>query len=95
MSISFYIVLKTNKCNKICIIVFLSQLIINLSWSYIFFKLKMIRLSLFLILVIFLLTIKSYSIFNRINKTSAFLLIPYISWLLVAFYLNGYIVLNN
>ena len=95
MTISFYLVLKTKKCNKTCISIFLLQLCINLSWTYVFFKLKMTKLSLLLIISIFLLTLKSYSIFKKINNLSSLLLIPYLIWLCLAFYLNSYIVINN
>lgn len=93
--LSFIFTLKTRECDIKCFLPFILQIIINLSWTYTFFNLKKIKLSLIMILVIIILTILSYINFYKFNKLSANLLIPYLLWLLLAFYLNAYIVYYN
>ena len=73
-------------------ILFIIQLFLNLSWTPIFFKFKMIKLSLFIILFIIYFTIRYINTSKTISKV---LLIPYILWLFIAFYFNLYIVINN
>ena len=97
MFISLYIVYKNKKCYPYCnaIKLFILQFLLNIIWTTIFFRFKMLRLALLdLILLIFfvILTIKS---FYKINKLSAFLLLPYIIWLFIALSLNLYIVIYN
>ena len=92
---SFLIIITTKKCNIYCLLPFIIQFIINISWTYVFFDLKKINLSLLLIMLIIILTIISYNNFYKINKISAYLLLPYLVWLIIALYLNSYIVFNN
>lgn len=71
------------------------QLLLNFTWSIYFFYfqnpfLGFIDILLLDIFVIYYM-MKSYSI----KKMSSLLFIPYILWLLLATYLNGYIMLYN
>ena len=97
LAISFYLTYKNRKCIGICkpLIFFLIQLLFNLSWTTIFFRMKMIRLSFIIIIIIILLTIKTYIEMLKIDKRSAYFLIPYIVWLFFAGYLNMYIIRMN
>lgn len=97
MTIAFFIVLsKPHSTDKhIAISLFLFQLILNFTWSYVFFELKSITLG--LIDVIFLLILLSFTIFYffKISKFAGILLIPYLFQVLFAFYLNlGILILN-
>lgn len=97
---SFYnIILKCHSNNsyycKLAIFLFLVHLIFNLIWTKLFFREKNIKMALFdLILVIFSCIIIIY-LFYKINKISSYILIPYILWLIFAFYLNMLIYINN
>ena len=97
MIISFYLIWSNSKCFPYCNILnlFILQLILNLSWTTIFFKYKKIRLSLVITICIFILTLIVCIKFYKINQTASYLLIPYLLWLLVAMYLNIYIIINN
>uniref|UniRef100_A0A6C0CWE3 TspO/MBR family protein n=1 Tax=viral metagenome TaxID=1070528 RepID=A0A6C0CWE3_9ZZZZ len=96
MVISFIIIIINNKCNNYRpIIFFFVQLLFNLSWSFIFFKLKSPRLALIDLILIIIFTIITISEFYKISMIAASLLIPYIIWLLFAFFLNIYIVIYN
>ena len=97
MIISFYLIWSNSKCYPYCNIlnIFLLQLLLNLSWTTIFFKLKKIRLALFITICIFILTMIVFIKFYKIDKIASLLLIPYLLWLLVALYLNIYIIIKN
>ena len=95
--ISFFLVWNDKKCFPYCnaLTFFLIQLVLNLSWTTIFFKFKKPIIALVSIILIILFTLLTFKLFIKINKTAAYLLIPYISWLLLASSLNLYIVLYN
>ena len=97
MAISFIIIIiNNNNCkNYRPIIFFFVQLLFNLIWSFIFFKLKSPRLALIDLILIIIFTIITISEFYKISIIAASLLIPYIIWLLFAFFLNIYIVIYN
>lgn len=94
--IAFILYYKESSLNKKAgYFYFTLQLVLNLIWTPVFFGMKNILLGLVVIafLDIFLfLTIKK---FYSVSKTSAYLLLPYFTWVLFATYLNiGYLVLN-
>lgn len=92
ISISFYVVSKED--NPPYKIYFL-QLIVNSLWTVIFFGLKLRLLAFFwLMLLIILVAIMFVKFYNR-NKKSAYLLVPYMIWLVFAGYLNLAIYLLN
>lgn len=76
-------------------IFFVIQLILNISWSPVFFGLQNMLFALIIVVlldVFVFLTIKS---FYKLSKISGLLLIPYFIWILFATYLNaGYLYLN-
>ncbi len=97
MGVSLYLVTSEKKkmIRQKAIQIFAVQLILNISWSIIFFGLRNPVLAfvniLFLWIAIFL-TIKS---FNKINKLAGNLLIPYLLWVSFATILNLSIVILN
>lgn len=84
-----------NKNKKSGYIFFFVQLVLNLSWSFVFFKFKSISgglIIIFLMGVFIFLTIKK---FYSVSKVSGLILIPYFLWVLFAAYLNlGFLILN-
>ena len=94
---SLYIILKISDYDFFIspVYFFILQLILNFSWTTIFFKYKMIKFSLLIIISIIILTFITFNEFNKLNKLASYLLIPYIVWLIFATYLNTYIVINN
>jgi len=97
MFISAFLVYSDKKCFPYCypLTIFFIQLILNLSWTTIFFRLRLIKTALIVLLLIFSFTLYTSILFYKINKLSSYLLIPYLLWLLVALSLNTYIVLYN
>ena len=85
MGVSSYLVYEeTNKISKI----YITQLIVNLLWSFIFFKFKLFTLAFIWILLLILLVIIMIREFLTKNKLSGYLQIPYLIWLFIAAILN-------
>ena len=85
MGISSYIIYEeTNEIPKI----YVYQLIINLLWSFIFFKFKLFKLAFIWILLLILLVIIMIRDFLSKNKVAGYLQIPYLIWLFIAAILN-------
>ena len=68
--------------------VYITQLIFNLLWSFIFFKFRWFVLAFIWIIILFVLVIKMIKEFREIDKTAGNLQIPYAIWLIVAAILN-------
>lgn len=97
MTIAFFIVLsKPHSQQKyVAVYLFLFQLILNFTWSYVFFEMQSIRLA--LLDVIFLLIVLIFTIiyFFKLSKLAGILLIPYLLQVIFALYLNfGLLLLN-
>jgi tryptophan-rich sensory protein len=80
---------------KMSLYVYAVQLVMNWTWTLIFFQLHLIGLSFFWLLVLCLLTLALiYNLKSRYSYIS-FMLTPYFLWLLFALYLNGFIWISN
>lgn len=97
MFISFTLVFFNKKCKGGCrpILFFLIQLVLNLSWTTVFFTMKQIVAGLVVITAIICIAGYTAYKFYSIDKTAGLLLVPYLLWLCVAFSLNAYIALYN
>ena len=82
--------LNPKKTEKIFYIYFI-HLVVNASWSVAFFGLHKILVSLIVIGLIIFFVLWLIKLYYPINKISALLMIPYLSWLGYAFVLNFYI----
>lgn len=98
MGIAIYIIINSdaNIFNKaVSLALFLIQLLLNLSWTVIFFKFELFGIGIIIIIAIVILVTIMLLFFYDISKFSALLMIPYIIWLLIAFYLAvGVYILN-
>ncbi len=75
--------------------VYALQLALNFFWPILFFKTQLYLLSFFWLLLLIAAILLTTKLFYRINKLSAYLMIPYLLWCLYASYLNlGVIILN-
>lgn len=96
MSISLYIVLeKDNKNKQKAIISYVVQLIINSLWSLIFFGFEAYLFSFIWIILLLISVVVMIINFYKVNKTTAYLHIPYVLWIIFAGYLNLGIYLLN
>ena len=73
-----------------------AQLSVNAIWSWVFFGQQWVLIGLIDIVILNVMVITLIiGCFKCKLNLSAFLLLPYIAWLLLATTLNGYILLNN
>lgn len=80
---------------KKALIFYAAQLAVNFSWSIVFFRFGMLWGALAVIILLDILVALTMVKFFHIRKTAAYLLIPYLLWILFATYLNGGIALLN
>ena len=88
---SYYKSSRSNDINKVYYI----QLIINLTWSIIFFNFKLYFIAIIWIMVLIYFVIKMIKLFYKDNKTLGYINIPYLIWLLFALYLTISVYLLN
>ena len=95
MSISLYIVTNDDEDHTKYYAIYIGQLIVNSLWTLIFFGFKFYLFGfIWVLFLIVLVLIMTYMFFKK-NKVAAYLLIPYILWLIFASYLNIQIYLLN
>lgn len=99
MAISLYLIWKKGLFTKKKITtagaIFFVQLFLNFLWSIIFFGLKNPLLALADIVVLWTAIFITIKHFYRLDKTAAYLLIPYLLWVSFAIILNLSIVFLN
>ena len=94
MGISLYLI-WTKKYNKPAFFIFGIQLVLNLFWSILFFGMKSPLYAFIEIIFLWFAIIITIIYFYRINKLSAYLLIPYLLWVSFAAILNLSILILN
>ena len=97
IGLSFYFVWTKNfaKQKNKAIGIFSIQLFLNLLWSLLFFGLQNPLFGFLDIVLLEIVIIFNIKIFYKINKISAYLLIPYLIWVSFALILNASIVILN
>ena len=98
MGIALYLVVttKTRENNTPAIISFGVQLFFNFFWSIIFFNAQAYLFAFVWLVLLLVAIVLNIYFFNKINITSAKLLIPYLVWVTFAGYLNlGIYILNR
>lgn len=91
MGISLFLVWRQSSSEvkvKRSLILFFVHLFFNILWSIIFFGLHQIFLAFLVILILWLMIVAVISNFYKINKTAAYLLMPYLYWVTFASVLN-------
>jgi len=68
----------------VAIAVFAAQLVLNYAWSPIFFAMHQVGLALAVVLFMLLLAGAAALLFARIRAAAAWLMVPYIAWLIFA-----------
>ncbi len=92
MGISLYLVWGKKKINLTW---FWVQLILNSLWSIVFFGLKSPSSAFIIIVFLWASIFLTMNAFKKVNKTSAYLLLPYLTWVSFATLLNLFIVILN
>lgn len=70
------------------VMTFLAQLVFNGLWSVVFFGMRSPGGALIIIVILWLLIVRTVRKFHPINRISAYLLIPYLLWVTFALVLN-------
>ena len=68
----------------LAISLFVAQLVLNLAWSPVFFAMHQVGMALILILAMLLLSVAATLLFARIRTAAAWLMVPYVAWLVFA-----------
>ena len=96
MGYSAYLVYSEYSCyNRICLLIYFVQLIINLLWSIIFFNLELRLFALIWLILLDIVVIYMIWCFYGINKKAAYYQIPYLVWIIFATFLNYTIYVLN
>lgn len=98
MGVALYLVImtKTRDDKRPAIISFAVQLFFNFFWSIIFFNAQAYLFAFIWLILLWVAIVANIYFFNKINITSAKLLIPYLVWVTFAGYLNlGIYILNG
>lgn len=96
MGISSYLIWENKtKDSKPALFVYATQLVVNFFWSIVFFNLRQYGFAIVVILVLLALILLTIYLFKDINKAAAWLLVPYLLWVLFATYLNIAIAILN
>ncbi len=91
MGIALFLVWKedtSEELKKIAIALFAVQLTLNFFWSFIFFNQQQPGWALVEIIAMWFFILLTIFAFAQVNKTAAWLLVPYISWVSFATILN-------
>ena len=91
MGISLFLIWRSppGDARSYALFIFGIQLALNFAWSFIFFHFKQTGWAFFEIIFVWISVLAMIIIFRRINKTAAFLQIPYLLWVTFASVLNG------
>ncbi|WP_412767088.1 TspO/MBR family protein [Tenacibaculum platacis] len=76
-------------------ITFLIQLILNISWNFIFFNQKLVALGVVVLILLIITLLYFFVNLSTDIKKVRLLLLPYIIWLCIATSLNLYILIHN
>ena len=97
MGISLFIILQSppNNLRKKAITAFVSQLLLNFLWSFLFFQFHALGIALFEIIAMLCSILWMIISFYKINKTAALINIPYVLWVSFASILNASIYFLN
>lgn len=87
MGVSRYIIERNGNDND-AVLVYNAQLFVNLTWTFLFFTFRWFLFSFIWLLLLILLVILMIIKFYKISKTSAYLQIPYLLWIIFAAVLN-------
>ncbi|MFW5852747.1 MAG: TspO/MBR family protein [Nanoarchaeota archaeon] len=86
---------KFRKLKRNALIIFTIQIVLNMLWSLLFFGLESPTLGLVGIFLLITAIVANIILFYRISKPAAYLLFPYLLWVLFATVLNFAIFILN
>ena len=93
---SFYLanIFSNNKSLNLKL-VYVLQVVLNVSWNYFFFNIHKTTLALLIITALLIVIVYFFTNYKSKPKSLQLLLLPYIIWLSIATSLNLYVVIHN
>ncbi len=89
MGFSAYLIYSSDSNEKrTALTLYWVQLAVNFSWSIVFFRFEALWAAFAVIILLLILIMAMISAFRKINRTSAYINIPYMIWVIFASYLN-------
>jgi tryptophan-rich sensory protein len=95
MSVAAWLAYKRSKHSNKILVVYFIHVLINASWSYVFFYYKQIFLASFVISIIIFFILYLMILYSKYSKPSVVLMLPYFAWSTFALYLNSTIYILN
>jgi len=98
MGVSLYLIWREGLAERqarIAVSIFGTQLVLNIFWSFLFFKLQSPIYGFVEIVILWLAILLTVIYFLRISRTASLLLLPYLFWVSFAAVLNFYIMKLN
>ncbi len=98
LGIALYLIIVSPKSNQLkgrAYLLFAVQMALNALWTYLFFGLQMPAAALIILILLIIFTVWMTRIFRQIRPAAAYMVWPYILWMLFATYLNSTIVFWN
>ena len=95
MTIAIWLFWHSKNKDMNTIYIYFIHIVLNTTWSIVFFGLHQILLALFVLIVLILMIIILILRFKRVNIVSYYLMIPYLLWCCYALVLNFKIFLLN
>ena len=95
MTLAIWFFWHSNNRDMNTIYIYFIHIIINTTWSIMFFGFHNIPLALVNLMILILLIIILIFRFKRVNKVSSYLMIPYLLWSSFALFLNFNLLMLN
>ncbi len=98
LGVALYLIIRAtrNTKNKMrAYALFGAQMLLNACWSLVFFGLHFPAFGLIILMFLFIVSALMARVFDGIDRRAAYLVIPYLLWMMFAFYMNAFIVMMN
>jgi len=98
LGVAFYLIIKpkyTKRSIDTAVALFGANMFLSALWNFVFFKLHFIIAAAIIILAMVTVAVMMQRKFSLENKHAGYLVLPYILFLMFAFYLNGGLVVLN
>ena len=95
MTIAIWLFWHSRNKDMNTIYIYFIHLVLNTTWSIVFFGLHQILLALFVLIGLILMIIILMMRFKRVNIVSYYLMIPYLLWCCFALFLNFNLLILN
>ena len=92
---SIYLVKFFETINQKKIVLYTIQVILNVSWNYIFFNIHQLAEGMLILLLLTSLIFYFFFTYKKEVENLSFLLLPYMVWLCIANSLNLYVLIHN